>query len=150
MDITKALPLLLAMAQSHIEDIDEGLESGLYDESDNSDIEEKRKAMELLEKMIEERTQIPRFSLLHSGNNAGGYTAEASLTGDSGIYEEVRISAFNKEGDCCADVLLTLSDEGNGAPLIYVTADGEGNSDHQITIRPLLPAYEAVTVVEVK
>lgn len=146
MDIKKALPLILAMVQSHIEDIDDGLGSGLYDATENADLEEKRQAMTLLEKILEDGTQIPRFTLLNSGNNAGGYTAEASLTGDSGIYEEVRISAFNKEGDCCADVLLTLSDSGNGAPVVYVTANGDGNGDHQITIRPLLPANEAVRI----
>ena len=145
MDIKKAFALLLAMSSSHIEDIESGIDEGLYEKADNSDLADKKEAVALLEKMIEEGTQIPRFQLLHSGNNAGGFMAEASRTGDTGIYEEVRISAFNKEGDCCADVLLTLSDAGNGAPVLYVTANGDGDGDHQITIRPLLPADEAVT-----
>jgi len=87
---------------------------------------------------------IPRFSLMYSGNNPNGYIAEASRTGDTGIYEEVRISVFNPNRDntCVGDVLVGLTKSGELRAL--VTANGDGDGDHRIAVYPLRPADQAV------
>jgi hypothetical protein len=90
-----------------------------------------------------ETKEITRFKLLHDGNNSAGYSAEASRTGDAGIYEEVRISIFH-EDDCVADVLAGLSSDGE--PRILVTHGGDGDGDHRIAVYPLREISKAVDV----
>lgn len=91
---------------------------------------------------VDASVAIPRFNMLHSGDNPGGYTAEASRTGDAGIYEEVRIGIF-KGGDreCLGDVLVGLTEEGE--PRVLVTTDGKGEEEASFVIYPLRPADEA-------
>lgn len=147
-DLMAALQKVLEMANSHIEDIDSGIEEVLYLAADNQDLEDKREAVKTVEKLVQDGGEIPLFKLLHSGKNDGGYTVEATRTGDKGIYEEVRVSVFDNTNDCCADILVTLEDKGMGAPKILITADGNGEGDHQILIRPMKPAVEAVEIMD--
>ena len=48
----EALALLLAMAESHVEDIETGLEEGLYDAKDNEDLGKKQMAIAVIEQHI--------------------------------------------------------------------------------------------------
>jgi hypothetical protein len=52
-DLINALQYLIDMSNSHIEDIDSGIEGGDYKLSDNPDLENKRSAVRLLEAYIE-------------------------------------------------------------------------------------------------
>lgn len=91
---------------------------------------------------------IERFSLCHEGRNPGGFTAEASRTGDyrkatgESIYEEVRIGVFSGDSSVClVDVFVGLSDKGE--PRVLVSTDGNGD-DHAISVFPMRPADCAV------
>lgn len=85
---------------------------------------------------------VPRFRLMHSGMNPHRYEAEASRTGDAGIYEEVRISVFDRYANCVADTLVGLTE--NGEVRVLVTADGDGNNEHRIAIYPTRRADDAI------
>lgn len=85
---------------------------------------------------------IPRFALMHSGSNPLRYQAEAVRTGDAGIYQEVRISVFDREDICVADTLVGLTEAGEIRVLI--TADGDGDNEHQIAIFPTRGAANAI------
>lgn len=88
-------------------------------------------------------TEIPRFKLLHSGENPNEYTVDVSRTGDSGIYEEVRIGVFKGEGkECLADVLLGLTEDGE--PRVMITAGGDGENEHAFAVYPLRDVDEAL------
>lgn len=146
-EVLVALQVVLGMANSHIEDINSGIEEGIYSEADNSNLVEKRRAFAAVEKLVRDGGEIPAFKLLHSGKNVGGYAAEATRTGDKGIYEEIRVSIFDKNNDCCADILVTLEDEGKGAPKVLITADGDGEGDHLILVQPMKAVTDAVTIL---
>lgn len=88
-----------------------------------------------------ETRQITRFQLLNQGHNAAGYTAEATRTGDEGIYEEARITLFHEQ-DCVADVLAGLSEAGE--PRFLITCGGMGDGDHNIAVYPLRELRHAV------
>lgn len=49
------LVAILAMAESHVEDIDSGIEDGTYDATDNTDLEAKRQSIEQANALIDER-----------------------------------------------------------------------------------------------
>lgn len=51
--LIEALTVLLAMSQSHVEDIESGLEEGLYDEKDNADLVSKKSAIAEIEQHVE-------------------------------------------------------------------------------------------------
>lgn len=85
---------------------------------------------------------VPRFRLMHSGMNPHQYEVEASRTGDAGIYEEVRISVFDRYANCVADTLVGLTE--NGEVRVLVTADGDGNNEHRIAIYPTRRADDAI------
>ena len=109
-----------------------------------SEITRLKEANRNLVSVSDETTGIPRFPLMNGGKNPENYTAEASRTGDAGIYNEVRIGVF-KESDnvCLADVLVGLNDAGE--PRILVTADGNGDNEAAFVIYPLRPAEEALS-----
>ena len=50
----QAFACVLAMAESHVEDIESGLEEGLYDASENEDLHEKKMAIAAVQKFIAE------------------------------------------------------------------------------------------------
>lgn len=87
-------------------------------------------------------SRIEAFPLMHSGENPGGYMAEAARTGDPGIYEEVRISILHPDRGCVGDVLVGLTDQGE--PRMLLTHNGEGDGDHVIAVFPLKPVDDAV------
>lgn len=75
-----------------------------------------------------------KFDLMNEGKNPKGLVMEISRTGDPGIYNEGRMSAFDPKGDCVADVVMGLDDRGNLRVLI--TLDGDGCGDHQLVVYP--------------
>lgn len=84
---------------------------------------------------------ISPFALVHGGR--GSYVADASRTGEAGIYEELRIGIFKGDGkECVGDVLVGLNE--SGEPRVLITASAEGEECHQIAVFPLRPATEAV------
>lgn len=87
---------------------------------------------------------IDKFALKHTGANPHGYTADATRTGDTDIFEEVRISVYDTEGDCVGDVLVGLTEDGE--PRALVTTDGDGDGDHTVSVMLLKPKDEAVSV----
>jgi hypothetical protein len=84
---------------------------------------------------------ILRCEAMHSGQNPQGIRLEGELTGDEGLYQEMRISAF-KGDDCIGDVLVGL--DAAGELRVLLTADGGGDGDHAIYVFPQRPAGEAV------
>lgn len=85
---------------------------------------------------------IPRFELLHSGQNQAGYRVEAMRDGDPGIYNELRVGVFDKDGGCVADVLVGLTE--GGEPRVMLTAGGDGENEHAFAVYPLRDADEAL------
>lgn len=86
---------------------------------------------------------IPRFKLLHSGENPNEYTVDVSRTGDTGIYEELRVGVFKGDGkECLADVLVGLTE--GGEPRVMITAGGDGENEHAFAVYPLRDADEAL------
>lgn len=85
---------------------------------------------------------VPRFRLMHSGTNPHHYEAEAARTGDAGVYEEVRISVFDRNASCVADALVGLTEDGEVR--VLVTTDGNGDNEHQIAIFPTRGADTAI------
>lgn len=91
-------------------------------------------------------TQPLRCEAMHSGLNPQGIRLEGGLTGDPGIYQEIRISAF-KGADCIGDILVGLDE--SGELRVMVTADGDGDDDHQVLIFPQRSAENAVVFDQV-
>jgi len=88
-------------------------------------------------------TAIPRFTLLHSGENPNEYTVDVNRTGDAGIYEELRVGVFKGDGkECLADVLVGLIE--GGEPRVMITAGGDGENEHAFAVYPLRDAGEAL------
>lgn len=85
---------------------------------------------------------IGPITLANDGENPHGFTAEASYTGDPGIYDELRISVFDTARECVADVLVGL--DSHGQPRVLVTDCGLGDTDHRISICPMKRYDEAV------
>lgn len=79
-------------------------------------------------------TSITRLNLLHNGANPQGIMADAEITGDAGIYNEIRMSAYDKEGNCIGDVLMGLDEKGELRVLL--TTGGDGDGDHSVAIYP--------------
>lgn len=61
---------------------------------------------------------------------------------DDGEYREIAVS-IHRDRKCVADVYITI-DEATFKPVVYVTAGGEGDEDHDIIARPLKSKEEAV------
>lgn len=76
------------------------------------------------------------------GGKSQGYRLAAEIHGAPGDteddYHEMRVGIFDKEGKCVGDTFFTV-DEDTGEPKIYITADGDGDGDPQITIFPTRP-----------
>lgn len=102
---------------------------------------EKAKIKFKVEKAIAVEENILRCEAMHSGLNPQSIRLEGELTGDPGIYQEMRISAF-KGDECIGDVLVGLNEAGELR--VMVTTDGEGDGDHQVLVFPQLPAEDAV------
>jgi hypothetical protein len=69
----------------------------------------------------------------YEGENRRGIRFEADRDGDPGIYDELRVGAF--EGDrCIADVLIGLSPDHEVRLLL--SGNGEGESDHVLAVYP--------------
>ncbi|WP_321967218.1 hypothetical protein [Burkholderia cepacia] len=85
---------------------------------------------------------VSRFRLMHSGINPHQYEAEVARTGDAGIYEEVRISVFDRDANCVADTLVGLTE--HGEVRVLVTAGGDGDNEHQIAVFPTRSADTAI------
>lgn len=79
--------------------------------------------------------------LVYQGKE-GEYTARGEYTGDSGIYDELRVGIFNQQEECVGDALFTLTEEGE--PRAYLTTGGDGDNDHSLSWFPLREAGEAV------
>lgn len=94
---------------------------------------------------LQEIAGIPRMALRNERNNPHGYTVEACYTGDPGIYDELRISIFDREDDCVGDVLVGLS--ADGEPHVLVTADNDGDDDHPVTVYPCRAIDDAVIIM---
>lgn len=60
------------------------------------------------------------------------------------LYAEMRVGFVNAAGECIGDVFFTVTDDGE--PCVYITADGDGEGDHRITVFPLRAARNAVEV----
>lgn len=97
------------------------------------------------ERMLDRNRQVISVPLVYESNGGAGLVAEASWTGDKGLYEEVRVSVFDKAKDCVADVLVTLDQEGN-EPRVLITSGGDGDGDKNIAVFPMRPASDAVEV----
>ena len=61
---------------------------------------------------------------------------------DEGGFREVALSV-HRGTRCVADVYVTV-DEAARELIVYITADGDGQGDHDIIVRPLRPAPVAV------
>lgn len=70
------------------------------------------------------------------------YRLEAEITGDKGIYDELRVAFIDENDEVVADVYFLVDEEGN--PQVLLTTDGDGLGDHRIAVNPLLPAEDAV------
>ena len=55
--VLAALGQVLAMAETHVEDVETGLEEGLYDANDNTDLATKEEAVSIVKKFITEIQQ---------------------------------------------------------------------------------------------
>ncbi len=92
--------------------------------------------------MLTERDNtILSCEAIHLGTNPQGLRLEASLTGDWGIFQEIRISAFKGDG-CVGDVLVGLNDKGELR--VLVTTDGDGDEEHPVAVFPQRRLDEAV------
>ena len=81
-----------------------------------------------------------KFSISREGHDSG-YQAMVEHIVDDG-YREVAVS-FHCGGQCVADIYITV-DPDTLQPVVYVTADGEGDDDHKIVVHPLKPKEDAV------
>lgn len=95
---------------------------------------------ELLQK-IAGATSIPRFELRNDSSNPEGYTVNAQRDGDAGIYDELRVGVFDRDGSCVADVLVGLS--GDGEPRVLLSTDGDADRQ-KVAVFPLRSFDEAV------
>lgn len=90
--------------------------------------------------------QLGPISLVHSGRNPQGFTADVVRSGDPGIYDELRLGVY-RGGNCVADVLVGLNEAGE--PRILCTVAGNGNDGKQIAIFPLREEAHAVSYDEI-
>ena len=79
---------------------------------------------------------------LYQGKNPRGMKFVAEESGDPGTYQELRVGAFLPDGNCLADVLLTLDKKGQVR--VFITTEGGGDGDHELCIYPEKPTSEAV------
>lgn len=100
------------------------------DSSDKTDSE----CYEVKKSIISSINHLPTIELMNEGNNPHGYTANAALAGDSGIYQELSVCIFNKESECVADILIGLTQAGE--PRVLVSTNAESDSD-KITVYPM-------------
>ncbi|WP_054287151.1 hypothetical protein [Gulbenkiania mobilis] len=77
----------------------------------------------------------------NDGSNPKGLYAEVGTSGDAGIYDELRVTVFNRHGVAVGDILIGLDDEGQLR--LASTSDGDGNGDHTIAIHPEAPAPDS-------
>ena len=79
--------------------------------------------------------------LVYQGKE-GGYTVRGELSGDTGIYDELRVGIFNPQNECVGDVFFTLTEQGE--PRALLTTKGNGDGDHDLVWFPLRETREAV------
>ena len=91
-DLRDALATLLAISQSHVEDIETGLEEGIYDAKDNADLGTKQMAIAAIEQHLA--------------------TLPASLN-KSGVYEAIVTEMVAKYGNA-----VTNDEEINGGDAV--------------------------------
>jgi hypothetical protein len=53
-----AIHLLLAMAETHVDDIESGIEEGIYDADDNKDLDSKRDAIKLVKERMQDIAHV--------------------------------------------------------------------------------------------
>ncbi len=70
------------------------------------------------------------------------YSLKAGINEDT-EYKELYVSIYDAQGKCVGDVFFTVSQE-TGEPRILITANGDGDGAHQLTVYPLRPTAEAV------
>jgi len=80
---------------------------------------------------------------LSQANQSNGTIAQVRQGGDPD-YQEIIVSAFNKEGQCIADVVIGLDPEMELR--VATTSDGFGDGDKNIVVFPLRPAEQGVEV----
>ncbi|MCK5307118.1 MAG: hypothetical protein KAJ73_00770 [Zetaproteobacteria bacterium] len=85
---------------------------------------------------------ITRLNLLHNGANPHDIRADAEVTGDVGLYNELRMGAYGPDGECIADVLMGLDE--HGELRVLITTDGKGEEDHNIAVYPLRDVNQAI------
>lgn len=97
---------------------------------------------------LESPLRCNTFRMSNDRKNPHGYTVEAGRSGDDGIYDEMRVSILNPEGDCVGDALIGLTPEGE--PRVLVTAGGDGDGEHPVAVYPLRDAEVAVEYFDSK
>lgn len=84
----------------------------------------------------------------NDGQNPQGLYAEVSTSGDPGIYDELRVTVFNRHGVAVGDILIGLDQV--GALRVATTAGDDGNGDHAIAVYPQKAVELAVEAEPVK
>jgi len=91
---------------------------------------------------VEKHPSIEVNPIIREGERRD-YSLKAEVSGDPGIYEEISVSIYDKDGECVGDVYFTVEAE-TGEPEILLTCDGNGDGDKQITVYPLRERDKAV------
>jgi hypothetical protein len=81
------------------------------------------------------------IKLLYQKRNPLGITADANVEENKPDYREIRIGCY-RNGHCIADIFVGLCD--TNEIRVLITADSEGDSDHQIAVYPMRKVSEAV------
>jgi len=117
-------------------------------------IQRRNKLKALGAKSTELLQAIDGFPLMNNGSNPHGYTADVFRSGDTGIYNEVRVGVYRTcditlmevKTDpikmCVADVLVGLDD--SGELRVLVTTGNNGDDGRQFAINPTLKAEDAI------
>lgn len=80
--------------------------------------------------------------------NISDYSVDVEKAGEWPIYTELAVvytNVWTKKR--VADVYITV-DRVTLEPKILITTNGDGDGEHQIVVRPLLPKHKAVTYDE--
>lgn len=111
-------------------------------EGDSNDAEHDALArlIDVLEASNTEKTD--RVALVYQGKSERGITADAVIERNGDDYTEIAVGCYDKAGNRIADVFVGLCD--TGEIRVLLTANGEGDGDHQVAVYPERSSSAAV------
>ena len=81
---------------------------------------------------------------LSAEENPDQLVLRAEAAGDPGVYQEIAVSVLSPGGECLADIVIGLGQDGK--PRVLCTSGGAGDGEKAVAVFPLRAKHEAVEI----